>query len=112
MYWFKYNNETYTHNPEFEMLLGTNEDGSFILGDRLRDYLGMTDEESAACHAEGLLNELRHERDELIKQTDWVAGTDVPQSIKDKWNPYRQALRDITNSYSSLEDVVWPDKPE
>jgi hypothetical protein len=25
---------------------------------------------------------------------------------------YRQALRDITDTYTSLEDVVWPTKPE
>ena len=25
---------------------------------------------------------------------------------------YRQALRDITDSYTSLDDVVWPTKPE
>lgn len=24
---------------------------------------------------------------------------------------YRQALRDITNTYTSLDDVVWPTKP-
>jgi hypothetical protein len=24
---------------------------------------------------------------------------------------YRQALRDITDTYSSLDDVVWPEKP-
>ena len=48
----------------------------------------------------------------MIKETDWVAGEDVPQSIKDNWYPYRQALRDITESYSSLDDVVWPTKPQ
>jgi hypothetical protein len=25
---------------------------------------------------------------------------------------YRQALRDITETYTSLDDVVWPTKPE
>jgi hypothetical protein len=25
---------------------------------------------------------------------------------------YRQALRDITNTYSNLQDAVWPTKPE
>jgi len=54
---------------------------------------------------------LRHERNNRLKQTDWVAGEDVPQSIKDRWFPYRQALRDITENYTSLDDVVWPTKP-
>ena len=57
------------------------------------------------------LRQLRERRDYLIAQTDWVAGEDVPQSIKDTWFPYRQALRDITNTYTSLDDVVWPSKP-
>ena len=25
---------------------------------------------------------------------------------------YRQSLRDSTDTYSSLDDVVWPEKPE
>jgi hypothetical protein len=25
---------------------------------------------------------------------------------------YRQALRDITQTYTSLSDVIWPEKPE
>lgn len=60
------------------------------------------------------LKELRATRDALIAKTDWVvtkaleAGVQVPQ----EWQTYRQALRDITNTYTSLEDVVWPTKPE
>ena len=72
----------------------------------------MNQEEADACHAEGLKNVLRSERDEKMRETDWVSGEDVPQSLKDIWYPYRQALRDITDHYSSLEEVVWPDKPE
>ena len=57
------------------------------------------------------LDLLRDERDKLIKETDWVSGEDVPRSIKDLYYPYRQALRDITNQYKSLEEVVWPEPP-
>jgi len=31
--------------------------------------------------------------------------------MTDAQTAYRQALRDITNTYSSLDDVVWPEKP-
>ena len=55
---------------------------------------------------------IRKERNIRIAETDWVSGEDVPQAIKDIWFPYRQALRDITDTYTSLEDVVWPTKPE
>ena len=39
---------------------------------------------------------VRKQRDDLLAETDWVGGTDVPQAIKTTWNTYRQALRDIT----------------
>ena len=112
MYRFTYKNEEYYYNPENPIITGMDPDtGEMLEGDKLRDVLGMTDEEAQQCHATGLLNELRGKRDELIKETDWVGGTDVPQSLKDVWQTYRQQLRDITSSYKSLEDVVWPDKP-
>jgi len=57
---------------------------------------------------------LRSERNNLLAASDWVVvkaqedGTAVPAA----WVTYRQALRDITNTYSSIDDVVWPEKPE
>lgn len=53
---------------------------------------------------------LRKERDRLIAETDyWMLSdtTDVTQAQLD----YRQALRDITQLYASLDDVIWPTKP-
>ena len=52
---------------------------------------------------------LRAERDRLIAATDWWAGSDHTMTAAQ--TAYRQALRDITNTYTSLEDVVWPTKP-
>lgn len=111
MYYFTFNNSQYTHSPYLNVILGWN-DGEPILGDTLKTVLGMTDQQAADAHAEGLLNQLRAKRDELLAETDWVAGSDVPQTLKDKWMPYRQALRDITNTYQSLETAVFPTKPE
>ena len=56
------------------------------------------------------LKDLRRERDILLAQTDWWAVAD--RSMTPAQTAYRQALRDITNTYSSLDDVVWPTKPE
>ena len=53
---------------------------------------------------------LRQERNRLLLATDWCAGSDI--TMTDVQTAYRQALRDITNTYTSLEDVVWPTKPE
>ena len=53
---------------------------------------------------------LRAERDKLIAATDWWVLPDRTPTAAQL--AYRQALRDITNTYSSLDDVVWPEKPE
>lgn len=52
---------------------------------------------------------LREERDRLIAETDWWASSDLTMTAEQ--TAYRQALRDITEDYSSLDDVVWPTKP-
>ena len=63
--------------------------------------------------ADVLLNDLREVRNQKLAETDWVItmhkelGTNIPAA----WKTYRQALRDITDTYTSLDDVVWPEKP-
>lgn len=61
--------------------------------------------------AEVDLENLRRERNNLLKETDWTQFPDIPEATRNAWQPYRQALRDITNTYSSPNDVVWPTKP-
>ena len=59
------------------------------------------------------LDFLRDARNSLLAASDWVVvkaqedGTAVPTA----WVTYRQALRDITDSYSNVDEVVWPTKP-
>tara|TARA_B100001287_G_scaffold270237_1_gene268743 strand:+ start:954 stop:1358 length:405 start_codon:yes stop_codon:yes gene_type:complete len=53
---------------------------------------------------------LREERNRRIAETDWWASSDLIMSAER--TAYRQALRDITKTYSSLDEVVWPNKPE
>lgn len=56
------------------------------------------------------LSELRTERNRLLAETDhWVLSDTADATAAQ--TTYRQALRDITNTYSSLDDVVWPTKP-
>ncbi|OUV25070.1 MAG: hypothetical protein CBC57_05855 [Euryarchaeota archaeon TMED97] len=52
---------------------------------------------------------LRAERDIRIAKSDWMANSDV--TMTDDWKTYRQALRDITGSATSLDDVTWPTEP-
>lgn len=58
------------------------------------------------------LADLREKRDALLKDTDWMANSDVTMS--DEMRTYRQALRDITNTYQSMNDdgFAFPTKPE
>ena len=53
---------------------------------------------------------LRAERDSRLAATDWWASSDLTMS--DERKAYRQELRDITKSATSLDDVKWPTKPE
>jgi hypothetical protein len=52
---------------------------------------------------------LRAERDRLIAETDWWASSDLTMTAAQ--TTYRQALRDITDNATSLDDVTWPTKP-
>ena len=52
---------------------------------------------------------LREERDRKLAETDWWASSDLTMSQAQ--TDYRQALRDITDNATSLDDVTWPTKP-
>jgi hypothetical protein len=52
---------------------------------------------------------LREERDRLLAETDWWASSDL--TMTSAQTTYRQALRDITDSATSIHDVTWPTKP-
>ena len=59
------------------------------------------------------LTDLRKERNDKLTETDWTQGADSPltDSKKTEWATYRQSLRNITDSATSLDDVTWPEKP-
>ena len=57
--------------------------------------------------------ELRSKRDRLLAATDYLALSD--QTLSAEMSTYRQALRDITNGLTTVEEVdavVFPTKPE
>ena len=55
---------------------------------------------------------LRQFRNAKLAETDWTQSRDVTLSNDSAWQTYRQALRDITDTATSLNDVTWPTKPE
>jgi hypothetical protein len=56
---------------------------------------------------------LRNARNDKLKASDWTQGADVPEAIKTPYATYRQALRDITETYQSTDDdgFAWPEEP-
>jgi len=75
--------------------------------------LDALEKEATALDNKITLGELREVRNDKLAETDWVVtmhkelGTNIPTAMK----TYRQALRDITDSATSLDDVTWPEKP-
>ena len=63
-----------------------------------------------------LMDYIRLHRDKRLTMSDWTVGADSPlsDSKKTEWQTYRQALRDLpsTTTATSIENIVWPSKPE
>lgn len=55
------------------------------------------------------LSALRQERNSRLTETDYLALSDT--TLTSAMSTYRQALRDITDNATSLDDVTWPTKP-
>ena len=99
-------------NQMFRKITGVDSNGTSIESSTLSDF-GVTWSQVSAKKTELVNAEpmrlLREERNRRIAETDWWAGSDL--TMTDAQTTYRQALRDITNTYASLDDVVWPTKP-
>ena len=52
---------------------------------------------------------VRAERNQLLKDTDWQAGTDV--TMTDAQKAYRKKLRDLPATNSDPTKIVFPDAP-
>jgi len=106
--------DAYEFNTMFSVVIGEDENGSAIESQEDDDWQGITWEKVEAKLGQLILAEplklLRAERNRRIAETDWWASSDLTMSAER--TAYRQALRDITNTYTSLDDVVWPVKPE
>ena len=100
----------------FRLVIGVDDDGSAILESDPKVWQdngitwALVDRELTNLNNAEPLKLLREERNRRIAETDWWASSDLTMSAER--TAYRQALRDITKTYTSLDDVVWPDKPE
>lgn len=99
-------------NQMFRKVTGADSNGSAIESTNPADF-GVTwsqvKAKSDELVAAAPLKALRTERDRKLAETDWWAVAD--RTMTAEQTAYRQALRDITETYTSLTDVVWPTKP-
>lgn len=58
--------------------------------------------------------EIRAERDQKLRGSDWTHISDTPLTVakKEEWAIYRQSLRDISKDVPDPNDVIWPVEPE
>lgn len=77
------------------------------------NLVGLTDAQVQAIVAQEALDQLRRYRDKKLAESDWTNVQDSPVtgSKLTEWQTYRQSLRDITDTYSNIQEVVWPTKP-
>ena len=70
------------------------------------------EEQFPAVELDTAMNTLRTKRNTLLAETDYLALSD--QTLSTEMSTYRQALRDITNGITTVEqanNVTWPTKP-
>lgn len=99
-------------NEMFRKVTGADDNGSAIESSDTSTW-GVTWEQVSAKKTELVNAEpmrlLREERNRRLAETDWWASSDL--TMTSAQTTYRQALRDITDSATSLDDVTWPTKP-
>lgn len=75
-----------------------------------------TVENMVVVTTKGLVNadllQIKKQRDELLVEADALVNTALDQGIDEApFRQYRQALRDIPQTFSDPETVTWPTKP-
>ena len=101
-------------NAMFRRIIGEDEGTGIAIESDNPDNWGVSwttvSAKKAELDAAEPLKLLRAERNRRLAETDWWASSDLTMSQARR--DYRQALRDITDTYQSHDTVVWPVKPE
>tara|TARA_Y100000015_G_scaffold16094_1_gene15437 strand:- start:13741 stop:14127 length:387 start_codon:yes stop_codon:yes gene_type:complete len=99
-------------NEMFRKVTGADENGTAIESSNPDDFgttwAAVSAKKTELVNAEPM-RLLREERNRRLAETDWWASSDLTMSSER--TTYRQALRDITDSATSLDNVTWPTKP-
>ena len=77
------------------------------------DYYGDRQGQEYEMWKNDAWDKIRLVRDNLIKETDFTQVSDCPLTDEKKaeFTAYRQALRDLPQTYDNPDDIVWPTKP-
>ena len=56
---------------------------------------------------------VRGQRNGLLRGSDWtqIGDATLGDHTAEEWRTYRQALRDVPQTYSRVSEVVWPEDP-
>jgi len=88
---------------ERDMFSDTTEDGvTTTKAEHEAAYQAQVDADAAKA--------VRAERDQKLKDTDWMGMSDVTMSAD--WANYRQALRDVPSQTGFPNTITWPSEPE
>jgi hypothetical protein len=90
-------------NPVFT-IQGTNVERSYPVIDKTAQEIQQDTANKAS--------EVRAQRDDWLKATDWSQGKDIADSVSAKYTTYRQALRNVPTQSGFPWTVQWPTKPE
>ena len=78
----------------------------------------LTAEEETQLDADAEANDLdlgsvRQQRNGMLSGTDWtqIGDATLGDHTAEEWRTYRQALKDIPQTYSRGSEVVWPNDP-
>ena len=111
------NNES-DFNNNFKKITATDKDGNGTFSSDPKDW-GVTWKQLKTKYDALVKDEplklLREQRNAILAQSDWVVIKEREEggSVSNfaDWKEYRQKLRDITNTYKSLDKVKWPTAP-
>ena len=97
------------YNKNIRWLNGEDKDGNQLYHSDQKLTWKQVQDVVAEASARNKLYDLRKERTRKLAETDWTSNSDVVMS--DEMKTYRQALRDITKTYKTLDTVKWPTEP-
>jgi hypothetical protein len=78
-------------------------DGETPAAEQEAAYKALKDAERATA--------MRQQRTQMLKDSDWTQGKDIPDNISNAWAAHRQALRDITTQAGFPWTIDWPAQP-